>query len=275
MNTKVKLSKILSECSILLAFSIILTIVKLVNLPYGGSITLGAILPIVIISYRFGFKWGTLSGIAFGVIELLLTIGVLSYVTGWQSIVAVIILDYILAFGFFGLSAIFRKIQNQTIAMLIGVLFTSFIRYLCHVISGCTVWAGLSIPTSYALVYSLGYNATYMIPETIVACILIFYISNLIDFKSEKIRFNKKTNFNKSFLVPFYVDTGIVVAILVYALVNIFKVLQDSETGDFIFTNISNVNWISIGLFTFIALIVGLLFTVIYVIITNNRRKQQ
>ena len=69
--------------------------------------------------------------------------------------------------------------KNQTASIISGTAFVCFLRYVCHVISGCTVWAGLSIPDSAAFVYSLGYNATYMIPETIITIIGCCAIVNI------------------------------------------------------------------------------------------------
>jgi hypothetical protein len=66
--------------------------------------------------------------------------------------------------------------------MISGAALVSVLRYLFHVIAGATVWAGLSIPDSAALAYSLGYNATYMIPEAIILIAVAYYLSGVIDF---------------------------------------------------------------------------------------------
>ena len=73
---------------------------------------------------------------------------------------AIILLDYIIAFIVLGLGGIFRKLfRSQGGALAAGTLLACLLRYVCHVISGCTVWAGLSIPSQDALLYSLAYNA--------------------------------------------------------------------------------------------------------------------
>ena len=56
-----------------------------------------------------------------------------------------------------------------------------------HVISGCTVWAGVSIPTEEGLVYSLVYNAAYMVPETIVSVAAIWYLTRVVDFRTQRL----------------------------------------------------------------------------------------
>ena len=58
----VKLSQKLTESGLLLALAVILSVLKIIDLPYGGSITLASMLPLIILSYRYGFTWGLLSG---------------------------------------------------------------------------------------------------------------------------------------------------------------------------------------------------------------------
>ena len=70
-------------------------------------------LPIIIIAYRNNIKWGLLTGLAFGIIQQLLGLKTLSWVTTWQSILAVILLDYIVAFTVAGLGGVFRKTTSQ------------------------------------------------------------------------------------------------------------------------------------------------------------------
>ena len=138
-------------------------------------------LPILLIAYRYGTAWGMLTGFVHGVIQLILNPSVLSPVTGALSVASVIILDYSLAFAVIGLGGLFRKfIKKQNTALLAGSIFTGILRYICHVIVGCTVWAGLSIPTAGALIYSFIYNATYMVPETLVLALAAYYILSLI-----------------------------------------------------------------------------------------------
>ena len=179
-------TKRLVESAIMLTLATILSVLKIVELPAGGSITIASMLPIVIIAYRYGTAWGLGIGLIYGVIQQLFGLDNLSYFTTWQSIVAVILLDYIIAFAVIGLSGIFRnKIKNQATAMMLGALLVCILRYICHVLSGATVWKGLSIPTSAALTYSVIYNATYMIPETIVLLVATCYIGSVLDFRAE------------------------------------------------------------------------------------------
>ena len=155
----------LTECSVMIALSVVFGFIKVADMPYGGSVTIASMLPIVLVAYRHGFGWGMGAAVANSLVQLISGIKYFSYFTTWQSVVALVLFDYVLAFAVFGLAGIFKKKMKQNLAVAAGALLASVLRYACHVISGATIWAGLSIPTSAALIYSIGYNATYMNPS--------------------------------------------------------------------------------------------------------------
>ena len=144
-------TKILTESAIMIALATVLSVMKLADMPYGGSVTIASSLPLAIIAYRYGLKTGLFAGLVHAALQLVLGISSLSYATSWQSAVAIIMLDYILAFTFVGFAGIFRNtIKNQAASLTAGVLLFSVIRYAFHVVAGATVWAGISIPTAAA-----------------------------------------------------------------------------------------------------------------------------
>lgn len=245
----------LAESAVMIALATILSLLKLVELPYGGSITPASMLPILIIAYRYGTLWGLFTGLVHGVLQFILGSSVLSYVTGAASVAAVIILDYLLAFALIGLGGLTRKISSERTALAAGALIASVARYLCHVASGATVWAGLSVPTAGALAYSFAYNATYMIPEAIVLALAAFYVGGLLDFKSEKIG-TAHSKSGKS-LAPSAVSTAFLGAALIYDAVKVFPHLQNAETGDFDITGLSSVSWSCVAVVTVAAIVFG------------------
>lgn len=97
------------ECAILIALATVLSLIKFVDLPYGGSITVASMLPIALISYRRGLGWGLGSALVYAVIQQLFGLKNLSYATSWQAVIAIIMLDYIIAFVVIGLAGMFRK----------------------------------------------------------------------------------------------------------------------------------------------------------------------
>ena len=252
--------RILVESALMVAIATVLSMIRMVDLPYGGSVTIGCMLPVIVISYRHGLRWGALTGFVFGILQQLLGLRVLSYVTTWQSIVAVILLDYIAAYTVTGLGGIFRgmKKMNQSSAFLAGTLFVCLLRYICHVISGATVWAGLSIPSRAALLYSIGYNATYMIPETIVTAVLAYYIGSMVDFRSEQITpFHKTTG--SAGIMRGWIGGLCLASVAILDALLVFSRLQNAETGEFDITGLGGVNWLLIGIITAVGIAVFLI----------------
>lgn len=254
MKTKTKSTMtVLTECSIMVALATVLSIIKLFELPYGGSITVASMLPLVVISYRHGVKVGVGAALAASVLQLLLGLNNLSYFTTWYSIVAIILLDYVVAFTVFGLSGFFKgKIESDSSAMLLGALAASVLRYVCHVISGATVWAGLSIPTSAALLYSVGYNATYMIPESAVLLLAVRYVGASLDVTAPIPMPKKREKLNTGATVFSLLAGLCLLAALVWDTVLVFSKLQNPDSGEFMITGLADANWLLIGIITLV-----------------------
>lgn len=240
----------LVESGLMLAMATVLSMVKVLDLPYGGSITAFSALPLILVAYRYGMWQGLLTAFAHALIQLMLGANTLSYATSAAAAVAIVVLDYLLAFTVLGLGGLFRrKCENQGTALVLGALLTGALRYLFHVIAGCTVWAGLSIPTEAALIYSLAYNATYMIPETLVTALGAWYLSKAVDLREEMPTRAKQTAKSGSFVLSLVGKAAVLVA-AVWDVVEIFRPLQDAETGDFVITNLALVNWGLVGIVT-------------------------
>lgn len=251
----------LVECAVMIALASALSFFPILKMPYGGSVTFASMLPIILIAYRNGIGWGLGSGFAFAFIQQMLGLDNLSYVSTWQSVLAVIILDYALAFVVLGLGGIFRgKLKNQSAEMVLGTVFVCALRYLCHVISGATVWAGISIPTKAALIYSIGYNATYMLPEVIVTAVVAYYVASMIDFRKEKIgrisASDEKIKLPTSCKVLRIVSTTVAVAATVFDAVAIFSHIQDGDSGEFTFAHMGEVAWTPVIIVSAVAAVI-------------------
>ena len=197
-----KNTKKLAMSAMLTALSAVLAAISMViplQLPFGGSVTLASMLPIILVGYMFGVKWGLGSAFVFSVIQMLLGWGTVSafFMPGdsqmvWYNAVIVCIIDYILAYTVLGLSGVLsRKIKNPAAALCMGSVFALLLRYLCHILSGAIffgTWAewfftdimpgvGTWVLSSFsgfglAAVYSVVYNGLYMIPEIILTAVL-------------------------------------------------------------------------------------------------------
>ena len=108
----------LVEGAVMVAFAVILSLLKILELPYGGSVTVCSMLPILIIAYRHGVGFGSFTALVYGVVQMLLGMKNVLYFTTPLSIAAVIVLDYILAFAALGLGGTFRKVVRRQAAAL-------------------------------------------------------------------------------------------------------------------------------------------------------------
>ena len=209
MQTK---TKRLTESAMLLAMAIVLELVSkmlIPEMPFGGQITLVSMLPVVLISYRHGVKWGLLTGVVYAIIEMLL--GAKTVAAAFQpgyfgddtmivNALVMCILDYVVAFTVLGLGGLFRsKIQNKGVSLMCGSLVALGARYAAHVISGYILFAGWAewfftqdgfpawgaslveslSPNVLGFVYSLVYNGMYMVPEMICTAIVALIIARI------------------------------------------------------------------------------------------------
>ncbi|HWT73783.1 MAG TPA: energy-coupled thiamine transporter ThiT [Mobilitalea sp.] len=136
--------------------------IKFAQLPYGGSITFFSMLFICFIGYLYGTRAGILAGIAYGFINLILGPVILHPVQ--------LLLDYPIAFGCLGLAGVFSKSKS---GILKGYALGVFGRYVCHVLTGYLFFYMYAPKGMNAFVYSLGYNATYILPEAIVTILIL------------------------------------------------------------------------------------------------------
>ena len=162
--------------AILLALATVLSIIKPFPMPFGGSVTLLSMLPVVMIPLMYGTKWGMVSSFIYSLIQLALDIAsVLSWGLTPYALVGTIVLDYLLAFTLLGLAGIFRSTGIVGIAS--GVVMVLVLRFLMHFISGVVIFD--TFTSADAWIYSLTYNASYMVPEfitTTIAAVILFKV---------------------------------------------------------------------------------------------------
>ena len=151
----------------MVALAQILGYLKLAEAPNGGSITF-AMFPIILFAVRWGLRPGLMAGFLFGLLQLIFD-G--AYAWGWQSM----LLDYLVAFTPLGLAGLFR---GKSWGLFAGTLAGCLARFAIHYISGVTVYKILA-PTEFLnwtfsspALYSLVYNGSYMLPNTIITLLI-------------------------------------------------------------------------------------------------------
>lgn len=197
-NTKISETQKLTETAIMIALATLLSYVTIFTAPMGGSITAFSQVPIVIIGYRYGFKWGAGTGVIHGILQMLLQgLGNFAYVKGIGAYIILIFADYVVAFACLGIGgALFKKaVKNQTLALALGGAFASLFRFICHFISGVTIWGEYADGWQSVWAYSFGYNGFYMLFEGIITVVGVVVLSLVLDFNSPTlIRKRKKAN---------------------------------------------------------------------------------
>lgn len=263
----------LTESAIMLAFAAVLSELKIIAMPYGGSVTAFSMLPILIIAYRYGFRWGLVTSFTYSLIQLILGLDNFSYlpVRNFISVVSLIVFDYLLAFLVLSLGALFRrKSWSQGTSLAFAAFVTGILRYLCHAVAGFTAWTGFSGNITDALIYSLSYNATYMIPEIIILVIGAVYVSRLLSFEGATVtRAKAKTPLSVPAIVVSAIGKTAALAALVWDVILIAPTLQNADSGNFTLTGLASVDWMKVGIIT----AAGLLILVITEIVSARMKK--
>lgn len=139
------------------------SMIKLFDMPMGGSVTLLSMLFICLVGYWYGLGGGLTAALAYGILQLVIDPYILS--------VPQFLVDYIFAFGALGLSGLFHNSRHGLIkGYLVGVLG----RYFFSFLSGW-IFFGTYAPEGFpnAAVYSLAYNGAYLGAEALITVIII------------------------------------------------------------------------------------------------------
>lgn len=174
-NTSQK-TKILVEGAAMVALATVLSFIRVFKLPWGGSITLLSMLPIVLFSIRRGVQSGMVVSFVYALVQFFQ--GVLDGLFGWGltpvMLIACILLDYVLAFFVLGLAGLFRK--NGIAGWIGGIALAVGLRFVCHFLSGVVIWGSFGelwsgFSTDNTWLYSFLYNGCYMLPEMLFTII--------------------------------------------------------------------------------------------------------
>ena len=204
-----------------MVLAMVCALIPFLNLPFGGGFTVASMLPVVIISYMYGMKWGFFSAAIYSVIQIVmdLYLGKGSTIMalfmpnsedfmGFGAAIAILIIDYLVAYTLLGFGGAFRKvIKNKALALTLGVVLALSLRYIAHIVSGYIfygAWAEwfFSQENFYAIggwilehfsgnalavIYSIFYNGLYMIPEIVITAVAALIVGRLPVIKISEI----------------------------------------------------------------------------------------
>ncbi len=162
------------ECAMLISAYIVLSRIKFFTLPQGGDITPAAGLPLLLVGYRHGWKWGCISAAAATLLGILLD-GFYPPPAGtFFSFFLCLLLDYFLAklavVSAAGITHLLRK--KSTFTVCVSVLVSQLLRFLCAFLSGFLLWAVYAPEGVGPVYYSFTYNGSYCIPEGILTMVV-------------------------------------------------------------------------------------------------------
>lgn len=212
MNSTLKTRQIV-ESGLMIALSVILSMLKVFHLPWGGSITFCSMLPMILLAYRYGWKWGSLSALVYAAVQAILgavdgtfTMVALGAENGiyssgvfvipyWAAVIGILLLDYVAAFTVLGLGGLFKKGENSPKELMKGAILAGCARYAVHTLSGFLFFGtfaswffgevgafgemmmGTFSGNLLYFLYSLIYNGCYMIPETIITAAAAYLLA--------------------------------------------------------------------------------------------------
>lgn len=156
-------TKMLALGAVCMALSNVLSMIKLFDMPQGGSITPASMLPLMLFAYVYGVGPGMTVGAVYGVMQFIIEPYFLS--------VPQMLLDYPIAFAMVGLAGLFSKNENRALGLTAGVVLGSVGRFVAAVLSGVVFFAEYAGDQN-PWVYSIGYNGAYMLPECIICVVL-------------------------------------------------------------------------------------------------------
>ena len=166
--------------AMMVALSFVLSCAKLQEMPMGGSITVGSMLPIMLLAIGKGNKWGISAAFVSSLFQLLQAVvegNVFPYCETPFTLVICILFDYIVPFTLIGLAGIFRRVSIGRVrhaGIYGGIIMVCVLRFLCHFVTGVAIWGQWAPEGMGKFVYSLLYNEEFMLPELAITLVLAF-----------------------------------------------------------------------------------------------------
>lgn len=155
-------SKMITRTAICISLGVLLSMIKIFGLPFGGSVTFCSTLFIALPGYWFGPAVGIIGGVIAGLTNFIFDPVFFHPLQFF--------LDYVLAFACLGFTGIFRDKKKY---LLKGYLFAVFLKFVCNFISGIIFFKSYAPENFSFVLYSLVYNLSFASAEACISVILI------------------------------------------------------------------------------------------------------
>ena len=152
-------TSMLINVALMLALTIVLHQLRIFHMPQGGSVTLGAMVPLLFLTYRYGAGIGCLAGFVYGMINLMQDAFIVHPLQ--------VLFDYPLPYMALAIAA---AVPGR---IYLGAALAFAARFLCHYISGMVFFGSYAPPDTSPYLYSLVFNATYLVPEAVICLLLL------------------------------------------------------------------------------------------------------
>ena len=155
-------SKLIARIGLAIALAFILDMLKIYRLPNGGgSISLGSMIPIMLISFVYGPSIGLFTGFLFGIFKLIVDPYILNPVQ--------VLFDYPMPFMAIGIVGFFK---NRYLGATLGM----FLRFICHFISGIIFFGSYAPAGMSPIVYSIAVNGFAVGGELLICLALLAFL---------------------------------------------------------------------------------------------------
>ena len=169
----------LVESAIMIAIGTILSEFPKIDFPLGGGLTICSMLPLVLISWRYGVGRGLIAAVAYSLLQLLLGMNNVQYAASALMAAGIILLDYVVPYTLIGLAGMFKgRMKDPRLGLVLGIAVTFTLRFLCHFVTGWWIWDALW-PNEFGWAspfYSLAYNGSYMGAELVFTSVVAWIL---------------------------------------------------------------------------------------------------
>jgi thiamine transporter len=162
-------TRVLTEAALAIALAFVLGLIKIFQMPFGGSISLEMV-PLILLALRQGPFVGIVAGAAYGLLDLAIEPFIVHPVQ--------VIFDYPLAFGVLGLAGFFQPTVRGAI---LGTVVAVLARFLCHFVSGVVFFASYAPEGWNPYLYSAAYNAGYLVPSLAIALVVVVVLLRALE----------------------------------------------------------------------------------------------
>ena len=155
---------IMIEGALCIALCIVLEKINIFSMPQGGSVDF-ELIPLLLFSYRRGFKWGIQAGALAGLLKI--------FLGGYFYHIVQVILDYPLAYACVGIAAFHPRI--------VSIFLAALGQITCSVISGVVFFSQYAPEGQSPLVYSIMYNAPVLGAKYILSGIVAMFMWKVLE----------------------------------------------------------------------------------------------